>query len=214
MLPAFHLPALDSLLSFLPLVLAVTVVVTLALGRVSSRVEGRVATVAYRLFGTVRIEADAERRRRLRMAGIGTPYRVYASETYLYATAAALVGTVTGIYLGAAVVRFVGVAALAERVPDGPFRSMPAVLLSLSVKQFLVLAVASVLSTTLVTVLPDPLVRWLPGIVDPASAVLNVLVFLVRPSLFGVEWRMLALVGVGAAISFAAGTALKRDAAR
>jgi flagellar protein FlaJ len=144
MLPAFQLPAPDTVLSFLPLALAVMVVVTLALGRVDPRVEGRVATVAYRLFGTVRIEADAGRRRRLRMAGIGTPYRVYASETYLYATAAALVGTVTGIYLGAAAVRVVGVAVLAERVPDGPFRSMPAVLLSLSVQEFLVLALASV----------------------------------------------------------------------
>jgi flagellar protein FlaJ len=128
---------------FLPLVLALAVVATLALGRISARVGVRVAMVAYRLFGTVRIEADARRRRRLRMAGIGTPYRVYASKTYLYAAAAAFVGTVLGIYLGAAVIRFVGVAAIAERVPDGPFRSMPAVLLSLSVQQFLVLGAAS-----------------------------------------------------------------------
>ncbi|MEF8842393.1 MAG: type II secretion system F family protein [Haloarculaceae archaeon] len=130
-------------LEFLPLVLVLLVVATLALGVVSSRIRVRVAVVAYRLFGTVRIEADAKRRRRLRMAGIGTPYRVYASTTYLYASAAAVVGTVLGVYLGAAFLRFVGVAVLADRVPDGPFRSMPTVLFSLSVQGFLVLAVAS-----------------------------------------------------------------------
>ena len=130
-------------LEFVPLVLAAAVVTTLFLGRVSPAVGRRIAMVAYRLFGTVRIEADAARRRRLRMAGIGTPYRVYASETYLYAAAAAVVGTVLGTYLGAAVVRFVGLAAIAERVPDGPFRSLPAVLLSLSVQGFILLAAAS-----------------------------------------------------------------------
>jgi flagellar protein FlaJ len=130
-------------LALLPLVLALLVVATLALGRARTRVRVRVARVAYRLFGTVRIEADAARRRRLRKAGIGTPYRVYASETFLYTAAAAVVGTVVGTYLGAAVVRFVGVAAVAERVPDGPFRSVPAVLLSLSVQQFLLLGAAS-----------------------------------------------------------------------
>lgn len=75
-----------------------------------------------------------------------------------------------------------------------------------------VLAVASVASGTLVAVLPNTLVRWLPTVLDPASAVVNVLAFFASPSVFVDQWQTLALGVVGAAISFAAGTALQRDA--
>lgn len=143
----------------LPLVVVGLVVGVLALERVSGRVRLRVAMVAYRLFGTIRIEADARRRRRLRMAGVGTPYRVYASKTYLYATAASFAGTVLGLYLGVAVVRFVGVAAIAERVPDGPFRSMPSVMLSLSTQEAVLLLGAS-LTVGLLSAGGVYFVRW------------------------------------------------------
>jgi flagellar protein FlaJ len=150
-------------LELLPLVAVALVLSTLILGRVSERIRLRIAMVAYRLFGTIRIEADAERRRRLRMAGVGTPYRVYASETYLYAATAALTGTVVGLYVGVAVLRVVGVTTIAARVPDGPFRSLPTVMRSVSTQQFLLLVGASlvvgVLSAGAVY-----FVRWrLPG---------------------------------------------------
>ncbi|WP_323676587.1 hypothetical protein [Halorubellus sp. PRR65] len=74
-----------------------------------------------------------------------------------------------------------------------------------------ILAVASVVSGVLVTVLPNPLVRWLPTVVDPAYVVLNVLAFALAPSVFASEAQTLAVGVVGASVSFVAGTALQRD---
>ncbi|WP_227131285.1 hypothetical protein [Halorubellus salinus] len=74
------------------------------------------------------------------------------------------------------------------------------------------LAAASVAFGTLVTVLPNPVVRWLPTVVDPAYVVLNVLAFHVAPTVLWAEWQVLAVAVVGASISFAAGTALRQDA--
>ncbi|MFC6953168.1 hypothetical protein [Halorubellus litoreus] len=75
-----------------------------------------------------------------------------------------------------------------------------------------VLAVASVGFGTLVTALPNPVVRWLPTVMDPAYVVLNVLAFHLAPTVLWTEWQMLAVGVVGAAVSFGAGTALQRDA--
>lgn len=72
------------------------------------------------------------------------------------------------------------------------------------------LAVASVASGVVVTTTPERLSRWLPTFVDPGYVVLNVVARYTYPDVFVQELGVLLLGIVGASVTFAAGTRLRR----
>lgn len=74
-----------------------------------------------------------------------------------------------------------------------------------------VLAVASLASGVIVTAFPNAITRWFPTLLDPAYVVLNVVVFHTYRAVFAQELGVLLLGVVGASITFAAGTRLRRE---
>ena len=74
-----------------------------------------------------------------------------------------------------------------------------------------VLAAASVVVGALVLTLPDGVVRWLPAVFDPGYVTLSVAARYLAPVVLGGPLTTFALGVAGAGISFAAGSALRRD---
>jgi len=75
------------------------------------------------------------------------------------------------------------------------------------------LAAASVVVGALVLALPDGVVRWLPAVFDPGYVTLSVAARYLAPVAFSGPLATFGLGVAGAAVSFAAGTALRRDPA-
>lgn len=134
-----------AVVEFLPLVAVLLALVVVASAPFSRPLDRALGRVAYALFGRLDVEDDPVRRQRLRAAGIGRPYRLYVTKTYLYMAVGAVAGAVLGGYLGALVVRLFDVGGL-ELGPRADFLDVvPAALTTPSAKTFLVLLGASVL---------------------------------------------------------------------
>lgn len=131
-------------LLYLPLVVAILLVTLLVVAPAMPAVDRRVTRLAFSLFGGRTLESDTDRERSLRSAGLGTPYRVYATKTYLLTVVAALCGSVFGIYLGALVIEVLDVETITAPVAGSIFRPLPDWLRTFSVKYFVVLLLASV----------------------------------------------------------------------
>ncbi|HMB51209.1 MAG TPA: type II secretion system F family protein, partial [Natronoarchaeum rubrum] len=87
---------------FVPLAIAVAVLVPVALAPLSTRVERIVSRVSLLAFGDFvhRVGRNRQlRKRRLRTAHVPTTYRIYAARTLLYAVVGAVVGAAAGLYL-------------------------------------------------------------------------------------------------------------------
>ncbi|WP_332320525.1 type II secretion system F family protein [Halodesulfurarchaeum sp.] len=105
------------MLEFLPLGLVVLILVVISLNIVSHRVNQLVSRIALSLFGTFVSERRSINVRQVAsLAGAHDPdtYRVYAAKTFLYATLAALAGSVFGVYIFIAVRQ----AMVAAGIPD------------------------------------------------------------------------------------------------
>jgi flagellar protein FlaJ len=113
------------MLRLVPLFVAVGVLCTFVLAPYSSRLNGLLSRIAFSLFDGGSLSINRKRERTLRTAAIGTPYREYATKTYLYTLGSAFAGAVLGVYGGAvalAVARTLGVPA----VPSlGLFTNLP-----------------------------------------------------------------------------------------
>ena len=75
------------------------------------------------------------------------------------------------------------------------------------------LAAASVSVSALVVAFPDGITRWLPAVFDPGYVTLSVAARYLAPVAFSGPLTTFGVAVVGAAVSFAAGTALRRDPA-
>ena len=146
-------------LEFVPLVVALVLVAVLALEPASRTVEIAVTSISYRLFGDVETSDDDRRERGLRAAGIGTPYQIYASKTYLYGTVGGVMGAIVGVYIGAGVIRFLGVENLSERMPSGFSDPVPEAFLTLAAKQAAILG-GTALALGMLSFLAVYFVRW------------------------------------------------------
>ena len=146
-------------LQFLPLVLAVVLVGLLAGAAALRPLERGFSRIAWALFDGESIDIDPERRRSLRAAGIGSPYRLYQVKTLLYSVLAALGGVVLGGYATAAVVEFFGPDRLRAPIGGRIFRPLPEWLVSFEAKYTaLLVAGAVVFGASAATVVY--LVRW------------------------------------------------------
>ncbi|WP_458185426.1 hypothetical protein [Haladaptatus sp. NG-WS-4] len=88
--------------NFVPLVFALLLLTPVALSPVSRTAYRIVTRVALQVFGTA-VQTDGRRRSKrsqlLRAAHVGETYRPYASKTWVYATLAAVSGSILGVYL-------------------------------------------------------------------------------------------------------------------
>jgi hypothetical protein len=75
------------------------------------------------------------------------------------------------------------------------------------------LAATSVVVGALVLTLPDGVVRWLPAVFDPGYVTLSVAARSLAPVVLSGPLATFGLGVAGASVSFAAGTALRRDPA-
>jgi flagellar protein FlaJ len=147
------------MLRLVPLVLGVALLTPFLLAPASARLDRTLTRTAFRLFGGRGIEFDARRERLLRSAAMGSPYREYASKTYLYVIVAGFVSAIAAFYAG------VGVFALADAAelwtdPVAFFGDDP----NLGTEQFGLLAVGSV-GIGIVAAVGAYTVRWrLPAI--------------------------------------------------
>ncbi|WP_435194379.1 type II secretion system F family protein [Natronomonas sp. EA1] len=130
-------------LVYLPLLLAALLVALVVVAPTAPALDRRLTHVAFRLFGGRIIEQDSSRERSLRSAGLGTPYRVYATKTYLFTAIGAVSGAILGIYLGALVIDVLNVERITSPIAGNIFRPLPDWLLSFSAKYFAVLFIAS-----------------------------------------------------------------------
>ncbi|GGJ00106.1 type II secretion protein F [Halobellus salinus] len=100
--------AAGDLLVYFPLVLVTLLAVPVVLLPVSVRAELLVSRLALPIFGGYVAEPTPQRRdqiRRMRAAFVGESHRVFQSQTLFIAGVAGVVGSVYGIYVGAAVLR-------------------------------------------------------------------------------------------------------------
>jgi len=132
-------------LQFFPVVLAVVLLGLLAGAAALRPLERGFSRIAWALFNGERIEIDPERRRALRAAGIGTPYRLYQVKTLLYSTLAALSGLVIGGYATAAIVELLGPNQLRLPVGSRIFSPLPDWLVTFEAKYVALLVAGSVL---------------------------------------------------------------------
>lgn len=132
-------------LQFFPVVLAVVLLGLLAGAAALRPIERGFSRIAWALFSGERMEIDPERRRSLRAAGIGTPYRLYQVKTLLYSTLAALSGLVLGSYATAAIVDLLGLNRLRLPVSSRIFRPLPDWLVSFETKYVTLLVAGSIL---------------------------------------------------------------------
>ena len=117
-------------LAYLPLALVFAVLVLFALAPFVDeldRLVSRVALATFGVFARSREDANPQQVRSLRGAHVGKTYRVYAARTNLYATVAALAGSILGVYLVAGVLVFLGTTTpeFVAQLP-GPLREMVA----------------------------------------------------------------------------------------
>jgi len=73
------------------------------------------------------------------------------------------------------------------------------------------LAVVSVVLTGVAVLAPFGVLRWVPSVLDPGAIVVAAAVRYVTPGPVTVDPALLGIAGVGAVVSFAAGTALATD---
>ena len=88
--------------NFLPLVIALVLLVPVALSPLSTTAYRTVTRVSLQTFGSYVSESGRRRKRReetLRAAHVGETYRLYASKTWVYATLAAVSGSIIGVYV-------------------------------------------------------------------------------------------------------------------
>ncbi|WP_435096111.1 type II secretion system F family protein [Halarchaeum sp. P4] len=122
------------MLEYLPLVAAGLLVVVIACVPLSEGLSRVVTWTAVSIFGDyARSRAAGNRRqaRRLRAAHIPQPYVMYASRTFLYTAAAAVIGGVLGLYLVVALLALLemGVLPVSGSISDvGPLTLLGAVL--------------------------------------------------------------------------------------
>lgn len=90
------------LLNFLPLVLALLLLVPVTLSPLSTAANRTVTRASLQTFGSYVSESGRRRKRReetLRAAHVGETYRLYASKTWVYATLTAISGSIIGVYV-------------------------------------------------------------------------------------------------------------------
>jgi flagellar protein FlaJ len=106
-----------SALNYLPLLAIGVLLGTILLASFSGSLERLVSKIALSVFGRyLTIRGPRPRREQLLQAAyIGTPYRVYESNTLLYSTITALSGSVLGVYIASATLLFV------SGLPTGAF---------------------------------------------------------------------------------------------
>lgn len=106
-----------SALNYLPLLAIGVVLGVILLASFSGSLERFVSKIALSVFGRyLTIRGPRPRREQLLQAAyIGTPYRVYESNTLLYSTITALSGSVLGVYIASAILLFV------SGLPTGAF---------------------------------------------------------------------------------------------
>ena len=110
-------------LNYLPLLLALSLLAPVALSPVSRRANRVVTRFALAAFGRHVRESgrrQARRNRLLRAAHVGETYRLYASKTWVYATLAAVTGSVLGVYLVGAVLAVLSISpeSMRETLPS------------------------------------------------------------------------------------------------
>jgi len=112
---------------FVPLVAALLVLAALVSVPYSDRLDGIVSRLSYALFDGMSIEPDSRRKRLLRTAAIGTPYREYVVRTKLYVAGGALTCGVLGIYGAIGITKFTGVGEQVDAsLPElGVFTNVP-----------------------------------------------------------------------------------------
>lgn len=136
---------MDLPLQFLPLVLVAVLIGLLAGAAALRPLERGFSRIAWALFEGREIDIDLARRRSLRAAGIGTPYRLYQVKTLLYSVLAAIGGLILGGYAAAAIVELIGPEQLRAPIAAGIFRPLPDWLVSFEAKYAAVLSVGSLL---------------------------------------------------------------------
>jgi len=129
-------------LELVPLLAALFVVGLVALSAFSRTIDRIITRVAYTAFRGSEVERGP-RRRDLRAAGIGTPYRVYVTRTRLYTAAAAVLGSVIGVYIAAAVLSAISLELFAQLPGADAFRGVPETLRSDDAKRFAVYLVTA-----------------------------------------------------------------------
>ena len=141
-----------AVVTYIPLIVAVVTLVVLALAPYSRALERDVKRLSYAAFGGSTVQPDESRERTLRAAGIGTPYRIYVTMTYLYTAVGAFCGAVVGVYLGGFVVELLGLTELTAPSPviSDIFSPLPDWLLAFNVKLFVLLLGTSLLLGTII----------------------------------------------------------------
>lgn len=89
------------MIRLLPLVFVVVFAAPLYAAIFDRRLDRVLTSLSFQLFGGREIDYDGRRERLLRSAGMGVPYREYASKTYLYTVLVGLSGGAVGLYIGA-----------------------------------------------------------------------------------------------------------------
>lgn len=131
-------------LEWLPFLVALALFGVLALVPVSRRVDRQVTRIAYLVFDGASIQENSYRKRLLRSAGIGTPYRIYVAKTRLFAAVAAVVGALVGVYIAAGVLSALTVAELTFPGAETLSR-LPGILRTDAVKRFAVYLVSALI---------------------------------------------------------------------
>lgn len=133
--------------TYIPLIVVLVTVAVVALAPFNRSLERDVKRLAYAIFGGRTIVPNPPRERTLRAAGIGTPYRIYVTQTYLYTAVAAFAGAVVGVYLGGLLIDLLGLTELTAPSPaiTDATSSLPDWLLTFDAKLFALLAVTSIL---------------------------------------------------------------------
>ena len=144
--------AVADLLVYLPLVLATLLAIPVALVPVTPWADLLVSRLALPIFG-VYVANNSPRRpdqiRRMRAAFVGKSHRVFQSQTLFIAGVAGVVGSVYGVYIGAAVLQSLAVdpEVIAELLPEqlAPLATLLSVPDLSRVQLFAVLLVVNVL---------------------------------------------------------------------
>jgi flagellar protein FlaJ len=150
-----------ALTTYIPLFVVLSALLVLSLAPFSRTLERDVKRLAYTAFGGRYVRHDESRERTLRSAGIGTPYRVYVTQTYLYTAVAAFSGAVLGVYLGGLLVDLLGLTELTAPSPviSDITSSLPEPLLAFNAKLFALLVGSSILLGTISATIVYA-VRW------------------------------------------------------
>ncbi|WP_254821510.1 type II secretion system F family protein [Haloglomus halophilum] len=147
--------------TYIPLIVVVVTLAVLALAPFSRTLERDTKRLAYTAFGGRTVPDNEQRERTLRAAGIGTPYRVYVTQTYLYTAVAAFSGAVLGVYLGGFLVELLDLNTLTAPSPviSDVASSLPDFLLAFNAKLFALLVGTSLLMGTIAATIVYA-IRW------------------------------------------------------